>query len=244
MSILVLQSRKGGVGRTTLAALIADAFARRGASATLMDLDPQDSLRLHCGILEAGPELAAAQGLQHAVIRPGLNRVTNSPVDLALRLGAMRHAGVSAEAHFARWSHSPEVLIVDTAAAGALHVRAFENVPHLSVSVLIPDAASLAELEPEASADTLFLLNQVDHRRPLSESALGLMRYTAGSRFLGCIRRDEAVPEALAHLAPLGDYAPESVTWTDVEALAGELETRLAALGSGIEAAPRHALGG
>ena len=244
MSIIALQSRKGGVGRTTLAALMADALARRGLSVTLMDLDPQDSLRLHCGILEPAPDLAAASGVQHVEVRPGLRRVTNSPVDLALRLGAVRHAGVSPQAHFARWSGSREVLIIDTAVADSLHARALEGVPHLVVSIFTPDAASLATLEPQRSEATLHLLNQVDHRRSLSESALAFMRHATGASFLGVVRRDEAVPEALARLVPLREHAPGSVTCTDVDALAAQLEARLAALDLGGEiAAPRRAFG-
>lgn len=241
MSIVVLQSRKGGVGRTTLVALLADALSRRGVSATMMDLDAQDSLRLHCGLAEPSPSLAA-NGIEHAALTPGLSRVTNSPVDLALRFGAMRHSGVSPEALLARWSHSPDVLIVDTAAADTLHARAFEAVPHLAVTVFIPDGPSLAELEP--ASDTLCLLNQVDHRRPLSASALSFLRHAAGERFLGAVRRDEAVPEAVAQLTPLRDYAPESVTLADIDIMAGELQSRLASLSMGGEiAASRRAVG-
>jgi chromosome partitioning protein len=243
VSIIALQSRKGGVGRTTLVALLAEALSRCGLPTTMMDLDPQDSLRLHCGLLEPGPGLSAG-GIEHVELRPGLSRVSNSPADLALRLGAMRHAGVSPGAHLARWSHSRDVLIVDTASADTLHTRALENIPHLAVCVFIPDAASLAELAPESSPQTLYVLNQVDHRRPLSESALGLMRHAAGDRFLGLVRRDEAVPEALAHLTPLQDYAPGSVTVADIDVMAGELEIRLAALTVGGEVVePRRAFG-
>jgi hypothetical protein len=55
------------------------------------------------------------------------------------------------------------------------------------------------------------------------------VRHAAGARFGGEIRRDEAVPEAFAALKPLFEYEPNSAAWSDVEALAGEVQVRLPA---------------
>ena len=49
MTIIAVRSAKGGVGRTSVTALLAAALARRGLDVAVMDLDRQDALRLMCG---------------------------------------------------------------------------------------------------------------------------------------------------------------------------------------------------
>ncbi|MFC7610132.1 cellulose synthase operon protein YhjQ/BcsQ [Teichococcus aestuarii] len=50
MPLIAFASPKGGVGKTTLAANVADALCRSGRSVLLLDLDPQNALRLHFGV--------------------------------------------------------------------------------------------------------------------------------------------------------------------------------------------------
>ena len=49
MSLICFASPKGGVGKTTLAANVADAMRRQGRRVLVMDFDPQNTLRLHFG---------------------------------------------------------------------------------------------------------------------------------------------------------------------------------------------------
>lgn len=231
MSILALRSVKGGVGRTTLTALFAQALAARGRDVAVMDLDAQDSLRLHFGVLEPADPFADGGGIVLGPAQGGVKRVLNGPVDLALRLGAGARMAAFGQQLLGRWAHGPEILIIDTAAADDLCTRALGRIPHLDLAVALADAASLATLQSLAQTGpapgTLYLLNQVDHRRPVSESALAFVRHLAGDNLLGHVRRDEAVSEALAHMTPLRDHAPASAAWRDVETLAESLEQRL-----------------
>ena len=50
MPLICFASPKGGVGKTTLAANIADALRRDGRRVLAMDFDPQNTLRLHFGV--------------------------------------------------------------------------------------------------------------------------------------------------------------------------------------------------
>ena len=50
MPLICFASPKGGVGKTTLAANIADALRRQGRRVLAMDFDPQNTLRLHFGV--------------------------------------------------------------------------------------------------------------------------------------------------------------------------------------------------
>jgi hypothetical protein len=93
-----------------------------------------------------------------------------------------------------------------------------------------PDLGALARLEdPDQDAvfnRSVFVLNQADRRRPLTESAAAFLRHVAGARYAGEIRRDEAVPESFAALQPLAEYESASGAWHDLEALAADLQMR------------------
>jgi hypothetical protein len=57
------------------------------------------------------------------------------------------------------------------------------------------------------------------------------------------VRRDEAVPEALASLQALADYAPASAAWSDIVGLSEALLARLAQQRVRQGFAPTRALG-
>ena len=50
MTLICFASPKGGVGKTTLAANVANELARGGQRVIALDLDPQNALRLHFGV--------------------------------------------------------------------------------------------------------------------------------------------------------------------------------------------------
>src|SRR5664279_4833712 len=50
MTLVCFTSPKGGVGKTTLAANVANELSRAGVRVVALDLDPQSALRLHFGL--------------------------------------------------------------------------------------------------------------------------------------------------------------------------------------------------
>ena len=50
MALICFASPKGGVGKTTLAANVASGLSRAGQKVIALDLDPQNTLRLHFGV--------------------------------------------------------------------------------------------------------------------------------------------------------------------------------------------------
>lgn len=233
MTIIAVRSSKGGVGRTSVTALLAAALARRGVEVAVMDLDRQDALRLMCGEAAGRPAALEASRLELAATRSGFARVAQDAATCALLMGGGPHAARFAPNVLARWLGAQEVLIVDMPAVEDAAAAAVSALAGLHLRLFLPDVASLAVLqEPsqdEAFSRSVFLLNQADRRRPLTDGALGFLRHVAGARFGGEIRRDEAVPEAFASLLPLHEHAPASAAWEDVQALAAQLEVRLAA---------------
>ena len=233
MTIVAIRSNKGGSGRTSLTALLAYALARAGREVAVLDLDRQDALRLHCGEVSDAPPPLAGRDLQLTSANGGFARVAQDAAACALLMGGGASAAQTAPRLLARWLGTPAILLVDMPAVEDAVAASVGDLAGLHLRLCLPDAGSLAQLS-DPSRDTafprsVFVLNQADQRRPLTESARAFLRHVVGARFAGQVRRDEAVPEAVAALRPLPDYAPQSAAWRDVEALAAELQVRFAA---------------
>jgi cellulose biosynthesis protein BcsQ len=233
MTVVAVRSSKGGAGRTSLTALLATALARRDVQVAVMDLDQQDALRLFCGEATARPERSHAAQLELTPTPGGFMRVTQDAAALFLLMGGGAHARHRAPALLDRWLGAPEILIIDMPAVEDAAAAAVASLAGLHLRLFLPDLGSLATLaEPsqdESFNRSVYVLNQADRRRPLTEAARAFMRHVVGARFGGEIRRDEAAPEAFAALQPLPDYAPTSAAWRDIQDLAADLQLRMGA---------------
>lgn len=198
-----------------------------------MDLDHQDALKLLCGDATSRPAGTETSGLELAPTPAGFARVVQDAGTCTLLMGGGPYAARRAPGLLARWLGTTEVLLVDMPAVEDATAAAVASLAGLHLRLFAPDVGSLALL-PDPSKDdafgrSVFVLNKADRRQPLTEGARGFLSHIAGARFGGEIRRDEAVPEAFAALELLPDYEPASAAWKDVEALAAELQFRLAA---------------
>ncbi|TCZ57818.1 cellulose biosynthesis protein BcsQ [Roseicella aquatilis] len=245
MPLLCIASPKGGVGKTTLTANLADALRRQGRRVLAIDLDPQNALRLHFGVPLAEREgfLARAAGGLHwrDAIRPTASGVALLPYGTVGMADALAMA--------AALEHRPELLTAplrDMLADPALLVLAdLPPGPSRSLELLAPLAAMVlvvlltdasgAALVPEIDSgrflglgalygpdpDRLRLvLNQVDHRSRLSCRVAEAMARHLGPRLLGALAREDAVAEALAAQRPLLEAAPASRAALDLRELA------------------------
>jgi cellulose synthase operon protein YhjQ len=245
MPLICCTSPKGGVGKTTLAANLADALRRSGRPVLALDLDPQNALRLHLGL----PMQDAAGFCLNLPHRPDWRmavRETPSGVRLlphgsgelreALALAAALEESPDLVAAPLREILADPALIVvaDTPPGASQALAAVLPQAALILVVLQADAGSTALLPDldsgrflgRSTLASLFaarmrvVLNQVDSASRLSASISDAMARHLGPRLLGAICRHEAVGEALASQRLLAEYAPRSRAAEDVADLA------------------------
>ncbi len=237
--IITFCSPKGGVGRTTLAANVASAWAREGRRVLAIDLDPQNGLRLPFGI-----PLADGRGWARATLAGQALRDNIVPVStnlLMLPFGATNAAGqttvrdhLAGETDWLARTVAPFLeedfsIVVDTPAGHSPFLDQALRSNALAIAVLQADAASLPLL-PEiesgqfgrsatGEAATL-VLNMIDPRRRQLVETSNLIQAHFGSRLLARVRHDDHFEAALAHQQPVADHAPASRAAFEVRALA------------------------
>lgn len=230
MALIVMNSPKGGVGKTTLTAHIAAILAKRGYPVLAIDLDPQNSLRLHLG-LSIRDESGFANVLDQ---QPRWqSSVVDTPAGVHLLPYGVSESRRVLEADMALLNR-PDLLtapvrdmlkdptrfvLVDTAPGFSSALAALTPLTDLLVVVLLADVASAALIPPIVSGQIygrgtisarsvdriVVLLNQVDLDAPVSAAVLDSARNAFGPRLLGAVCWDSALAEALAHRRLLTD---------------------------------------
>lgn len=254
MPLLCFASPKGGVGKTTLAANVADALRRGGRRVVALDLDPQNALRLHFGLPPAdAPGFAAAlpqrPEWRAALLETeaGVGLLPFGTVELrdALELWVALDAEpeLLAEPVHAMLAADPGLVVVaDLPPGPSASLAALAPMADLVVAVMLADGASAALL-PELDSGRFLgqgtlgavlggarlgvVLNQVEPRARLAVAVVEAAARLLGGRLLGALPRDEAVAEALACQRLLLDAAPASRAAADLRRLAREISARL-----------------
>ncbi|WBV42585.1 cellulose biosynthesis protein BcsQ [Pseudoroseomonas cervicalis] len=252
MPLILFASPKGGVGKTTLVANVADALRRQGRTVLALDLDPQNALRLHFGL----PLQDGAGYLAQLAMRPDWRvqqRMTPAGVALlphgAIELRAALEQALALEREPALLAAplrdmlaDPRLLVLADLPPGpsqALAVAA--PLASVIVTVLQSEAISAAMLAEVESGRFLgsgtmaaivagrlqFVLNGVDLQSRLSRAAAEAVARHLGPRLLGAVTRDEALAEALAQQRLVTEMAPASPAAEDLRQIARTLEALL-----------------
>ncbi len=251
MPLIFIGSPKGGVGKTTIAANLAATLAQLGFPVIALDLDPQNTLRLHFGVaLQDGAGFAPAL-TQPAAWRPitGFIRQTPWGIDL-LPYGQTDAAGALAisETLTQRPDHLTMILqqllanprlmlLIDSPPGPSAALAAVLPFIDMLVCVLLADAVSVA-LIPSIESGRAFgpgtqaganggrlryILNQYDPASRLSRATQQAVRPHLGHRLLGEVHRDEMVAEAAASQTPLAYFAPGCTADRDLKHIAQEI---------------------
>jgi cellulose synthase operon protein YhjQ len=253
MPLLLLASPKGGVGKTTLSAGLADALARAGRRVIALDLDPQNALRLHFGV-PLTDRAGFMTGLPQRMPWRASLRATPSGVQLLphggtdLRGAVALHAAIEQEPELLAapvremLAEAGTIVVADTPPGASPVLAALAPLASLLIAVLLPDAASTAllpdieqgrflgrgTLAALGAPRIVVVLNQVDSGSAMSRRTAEAVARHLGPRLIGAIAREDAVAESLAWQRPLQQHAPHSAAARDLADLAAAILPLLA----------------
>jgi cellulose synthase operon protein YhjQ len=252
MPLICFASPKGGVGKTTLAANLADAMQRDGRRVMVIDFDPQNTLRLHFGVplsdtggftadLPRRPDWRncireSASGVM--VLPHGAMELRGA---LGLSAALERDPDLLAAPMRAILADPTLTVIADTPPGPSHALAVLVPMSSMVVAVLQAEAISAA-LIPDIDSGrflgsgtmaALFagrlrvVLNEVDLNSRLSRASADAVARHLGPRLLGAVSRDETLAEALAMQKLVQETAPESRAAEDIRAIARAIEAAM-----------------
>ncbi len=216
--VVAVVSAQGGVGKSTLAGVLANALKRPGGRTLALDLSPQNALCLHVGGTLQWPGIAQnAGGNGRELLREGYGRshclaygvvddvqrvafeqrLANDPLWLAGYLAAL-----DLNAH--------DTVIIDTPPGASVYLSQALEVADVVVVVTTAEAASYASLDQmdrllapylqrPAPAHCTFVINQLDTSRQFSLDMCAVLKNRTGMPLLGVVRQDHFLSESLAY---------------------------------------------
>lgn len=240
MQVIAFISGKGGVGKTTLVSNIGTALAQRKKRVLLIDLDPQNALRLHLGM---DPNEIA--GLAREGVSPAC--VFDSPFGVQfIPFGQLSNAELEDFEHelteFPTWlgnglsalSQSAfDFILLDTPPGPSVFLQQALHATHRAIVVVMPDAASLVTVpkilslvETYTADNTTFtaanlLINQMPDQNALGHQVRAALYAQYPAQVVPvAIHKDARMAQALAFERPLLEYEPGAKASLDVRYVA------------------------
>lgn len=226
--IYTVATQKGGTGKTTTAAALAQAAAHKGKKALAIDLDPQGNLT-YC--IEADSTRPGSYALLHGADPAGVIQTTAQDIDvIAASADLQTETSGKGSARRLQEALKPikdnyDLIIIDTpATAGELQYNALQAA-HRLIIPLQADAYNLQSLQQiteaaqQIAGSNEFLkiagviLTQYDQRPIINRQLRAALTEAAaeqGIPFLGAVRKGVVVQEAAALQLSLFEYAPKS----------------------------------
>jgi cellulose synthase operon protein YhjQ len=228
-------------------------LARAGYRVVALDLDPQNSLRIHFG--QPLPDITgyAADLSRQGSWRDALRRTPSGPdllpygqtdhaAALALSTELLRDPALIAGPVRDMLTDPAIAVVADTAPGPSAALAAVLPLTDLLVTVLLVDPTSISiiptvegGLAYSGTAHSAgvqrhaFVLNQLDLRTRLGPPLASAASRHLGERLLGLVHRDESVGEAVAAQRLVAEYQPGSRAAQDIEVVARGIAARLAA---------------
>ncbi len=240
MQVIAFISGKGGVGKTTLVSNIGAALAQRKKRVLLIDLDPQNALRLHLGM--APDEIAglAREGISSAGVFDSpfgvqfipFGQISNAELDEFEQDLAERPDWLSNSlASLSR--HAFDFILLDTPPGASVFLQQALIAAHRAIVVVMPDAASLVTVPKILSlienhtagratfAGASLLINQMPDQNALGHQVRSALYAQYPTHVAPVsIHKDARVAQSLAFERPLLEYEPGAKASLDLHYVA------------------------
>lgn len=249
MVILSVVSPKGGVGKTTLTAALADQFSK-SRNVFAVDLDPQNALKLHMGL-----PVQQVAGISRATLlarswdtclfkNRGANVLPYGSLNENDRASFERCiakrpdwlssglSGLSAD--------SNDLIIVDTPPGPSVYQQQALHVADFVLVVLNGDPASYVTVPAMEAilkahcplianrSRVAYLFNSISARSKVSRDVIKLARVQLGQRVVPwVVHQDESVKESLVFEQSVLSYAPDSEASRDLAKVSAWLDRQI-----------------
>ncbi|NWB84663.1 cellulose biosynthesis protein BcsQ [Pseudomonas gingeri] len=242
--VIVLVSAKGGVGKSTLAAVLACGIKRSGGRTLALDLDPQNALCLHLGGNEDWPGIAQSESADEdwqPLIRKGFSGsrclaygVVGEPQRRSLEQ-RLENDRLWLARHLAQLDlDEQDTLLIDTPPGATVYLAQALEIADVVLGVTLADAAAYTSLnqldrllapylQRENPAQYKVVINQLDTSRQFSLDLCEVLKKRTGQQLLGVIRQDHFISEALAYDRNPLAHTPSTRGCQDVLDLSGSL---------------------
>jgi cellulose synthase operon protein YhjQ len=244
MIILPIVSAKGGVGKTTVTANLAAGLTQIGHTVLVLDLDPQNALRLHFAMDIAdnagiGPATLVGQDWAD-VAQNDKDGVLYLPYGRLSERQRIRFEAILAQQSdwltrgLQSFSGSRQIVLIDTPPGPSAYLPHALRNAHWVLVVLLAQAGTYATLpsmislmEEYCSKDNGFrgayhIINRFNASRRLDMDVRDAMRAMIGGDMASCeIHEDETVHEALASRQLVHNYDQHCRASHDIACLAG-----------------------
>ncbi len=228
MKIITIAVQKGGTGKTTTAAALAQGAAKKGLDVLAIDLDPQGNLS-YC--LAAAPEGRGSLGLiegdpPEKLIRRTSQGVYVIPAAWGLStLGSFRGSARRLQKALGPIKEKFDLILIDTPptlgemqynalqASSGLIIPLLADIYGLQAFYQVAETARKFQATNEDFEILGVILTQFDKRSTIARQMFETIRIRSGELgvpFLGAVRNSVAVREAAALQRSLFDYAPKS----------------------------------
>jgi cellulose synthase operon protein YhjQ len=240
MKTIAFISGKGGVGKSTVCANLAVAVAKRGKKIAVIDLDPQNSQRLHlglgveeiAGLVREGIEVKSLFDSPFGVYFIPFGRASDEDLE-DFRTGLLANTDWLSNRIAGLHSCGFDYVFLDTPPGASVYLEQALTAAHKAIVVILPDAASFLTL-PKTSE----LIDQYAANRKDFQGAVRLINQMPIESRLGhqvrdavyadasmpvvplVIHKDSAVSQSLAFERPVLEYEPGSMASLDFQYLA------------------------
>jgi cellulose synthase operon protein YhjQ len=247
VKIIAVVSAKGGVGKTSICANLSAGMTRMGHTVLSIDLDPQNSLRLHFGVSPMHKEGMATASLASGEWRESISAgqcggyvlpfgqidederqdfeqlLRDEPDYLRLQIEKL---DLPADA----------IVILDTPPGPSVYLKQALSTANITIIVVLPDAASYSTIPMIISLikkycigrtdfiDYFYLINQIDRSRQLASDVTDVINLQMQGKRLGIIHQDQSIPEGLACNMDVLHYDQNSRGAHDFEKCAQSLQ--------------------